>query len=291
VSHPHLRHGAIVLAVALAACSTEKKTAATADSAAKPDIATTPAGPNVVTITAKDYSFEAPDSVPAGLTTVRLVSDGKEMHHVQFVKLDSGKTVADFEKALKNPGPPPRWAVDHGGVNPPRPGGGIAEATQQLEPGNYAIVCFVPGPDGVPHVMKGMARALTVTPSTGASAPEPNADVTVRLADYTFEPSAPLTAGKHTIRVENDGQQSHEIVLVRLAPGKTAKDVATWVEKMQGPPPGEPVGGVSAIPPHAHQFFTVDLTPGQYGMLCFIPDMKDGKPHVAHGMVKQITVN
>ena len=34
----------------------------------------------------------------------------------------------------------------------------------------------------------------------------------------------------------------------------------------------------------------VDLTPGEYALLCFVPDAGDGKPHVAHGMVRQVTV-
>ena len=37
-------------------------------------------------------------------------------------------------------------------------------------------------------------------------------------------------------------------------------------------------------------YLPVDLEPGEYGLFCFLPDAKDGKPHVAHGMVKQITV-
>jgi hypothetical protein len=35
----------------------------------------------------------------------------------------------------------------------------------------------------------------------------------------------------------------------------------------------------------------VDFTPGDYGMVCFAPDLKDGKPHFVHGMVQQITVS
>jgi hypothetical protein len=34
----------------------------------------------------------------------------------------------------------------------------------------------------------------------------------------------------------------------------------------------------------------VDLEPGQYGLICFIPDAKDGKPHSAHGMTETLTV-
>ena len=34
----------------------------------------------------------------------------------------------------------------------------------------------------------------------------------------------------------------------------------------------------------------LDLKPGAYGLICFYPDAKDGKPHLAHGMVATITV-
>jgi hypothetical protein len=35
---------------------------------------------------------------------------------------------------------------------------------------------------------------------------------------------------------------------------------------------------------------TMDLTPGEYGLICFAPDAKDGKPHFTHGMMTQFTV-
>jgi hypothetical protein len=247
---------------------------------------------NVVTVTAKDYSFDAPAEIPAGLTTIRLVTEGKELHHANLVKLEDGKTFDDFKQAIQKQGPPPAWMRMAGGPNPPRPGG-VTEETQMLEPGNYVIVCFVPSPDGTPHIAKGMMRPLTVVPSTAhnastAAAPVP--DVTMKLVDYGFEPSKSLTPGKHLIRIENDGSQDHELVLVRLAPGKTAQDVAAWIEKMDGPPPGEPLGGIAAIHPGGYGFITADLAPGEYGLLCFVPDSKDGKPHVMHGMVRQFKV-
>ena len=30
------------------------------------------------------------------------------------------------------------------------------------EPGEYVLVCFVPGRDGIPHVMKGMVTPVTI---------------------------------------------------------------------------------------------------------------------------------
>ena len=37
--------------------------------------------------------------------------------------------------------------------------------------------------------------------------------------------------------------------------------------------------------------FTADLTAGDYGLICFVPDAKDGKMHLVHGMMKNIKVS
>jgi hypothetical protein len=247
-------------------------------------------GPAVVTITASDFSFDAPSEIPAGVTTFHLVNRGPGLHHVQLVKLGEGKTVDDFLAAVKAGGPPPAWATVAGGPNPPDLGG-TAITTMALEPGNYAMVCFIPSGDGIPHLMKGMVRPLTVTAASGAGAPEPSADLVMKLVDFAFELDGPLTAGRHTIRVENAGAQPHEVAIVRLEPGKEPMDVAAWGEKQVGPAPGKLQGGVSAIMPNTRAFVEVDLQPGEYGLICFVPDMKDGKPHFVHGMMKKVTVS
>jgi hypothetical protein len=247
-------------------------------------------GANVVTVTAKDYSFEAPTEIPAGPTTFKLVNRGPSLHHIQLVKLDEGKTADDFVAALKAGGPPPRWASMAGGPNPPEPGS-TTTTTVLLEPGNYAMICFIPTPEGIPHVMKGMAHPLRVTPSDRATAAEPAADLVVKLVDFDFQLSEPLKSGRHTLRVENGGAQPHELAIVQLKPGKSPMDFAEWGERQIGPAPGTLFGGVSGIMPGTHAFVAVDLPPGDYALICFVPEMKDGKPHFAHGMAKQVTVS
>jgi hypothetical protein len=283
---------AVAALFALGGCA--KPEPQTTDTASKSAAAaSTPAAaatPNMVSFTAKEFSFEGPDTIPAGLTMIHLTDAGQELHHVQLIKLEEGKTFADYQAAVKDlKGPPPAWMVPYGGVNPPAPGS-TTTAMQVIEPGNYAVVCFVEGADHVPHLAKGMMRALTVTPSANANTAEPPADVTLTLNDYTFTLSKPLVAGKQLIKVENAAAQPHEVVLVQLAPGKTIQDLGKWVLDMKGPPPGKPIGGIPAFVKGKNSFFEADLTPGEYGMICFVPDAKDGKPHVQHGMTTQFKV-
>jgi hypothetical protein len=282
-----------IAAVTLVAACTAKEAPSTTDTAATAAPAATSASPNVVEITASEYKFEAPDQVPAGLTTFKLNDTGKELHHATLIRLDSGKTFADLMEGMKNmkPGtPPPGWVIPAGGPNAIAPGSTSA-LTTVLQPGNYAIVCFIPDAKGVPHVAHGMAKALTVTPDANANMAEPNADVTVTLKDYQFDFSQPLTAGKHTIKFVTAPGQPHEFTFFQLQPGKKAEDITKYVEGgMQGPPPAVPIGGVAAMAPGQASYYEVDLKPGDYAIVCFLEDAKDGKPHFVHGMIQQVKV-
>ncbi|MEO7084982.1 MAG: hypothetical protein ABI442_00210 [Gemmatimonadaceae bacterium] len=294
--HHGLAMGTIAATTLLCACGgTEGKkadsssVAQTGAAASATSKASFDASTHTATIHARDFAFDAPDSVTAGWTTFHLVNDGPQLHHAQLVRLDSGKTTTDLTNALKNPGPPPAWAVFVGGTNAPNPGG-ESSAVFNLEPGNYAMICMVDIPDHVPHVAKGMMHALRVTPSSNAAA-EPTSDITVALADYSFTTTGTFTAGKHTVKIVNNGPQPHELELVKLQPGKTPKDVADWFVKMDGPPPVTAIGGVAAQIPKITSYAMFDLTPGKYVLYCFVPDGKDGKAHAEHGMFKEITIN
>ena len=288
---------AIAAAAFVAACSAKEAKTDTA-APAQAGAPVTPASKasfdpatHVAVVHAKDFAFDAPDSVTAGWTTFHFVNDGPNLHHASLARLDSGKTLADLEAAMKAapPGsPPPKWVVAVGGPNAPDPGGST-DATFNLTEGNYVFMCFVDSPDKVPHFMKGMVRPLKVVASA-TPAPEPTADVTVTLSDYAFAVSGKLTAGKHTIKVVNKGPQEHELELAKVATGKTTKDLLDWIYKPDGPPPGNALGGIAGTAPGSTSYFTVDLQPGDYSFICFIPDAKDHKPHFAHGMVHDFVV-
>jgi len=288
----HLLSAAAVLGVVACSVKEASNTADTSAAATTP-VASTSAAPNVVSITASEYKFDMPDQIPAGLTTFKLTDAGKELHHATLIKLDSGKTAADFANGMKNmkPGtPPPGWMIPSGGPNAAAPGGS-SELTMVIQPGNYAVVCFIPDSKGVPHAAHGMVKALTVTPNADANTAEPSADITVTLKDYQFDFSTPLTAGRHTIKLVTAPGQPHEFTFFKLAPGKSAKDLTSYVETgMKGPPPAQPLGGVSAMSAGDAAYYTVDLTAGDYAIVCFLEDARDGKPHFMHGMVQQIKV-
>ncbi len=274
-----------LLALALGAAACAKK---------EPPPPAVQAGPNHVIVTAADYAFTAPDTISAGLEMFHLANKGPSVHHLQIIALDSGKTVGDLMNAMKNPGPPPAWAHFVGGPNAVAPiPTDTAVAWLTLPAGNYAMLCLIPDSAGVPHFAKGMMRALTVTASAATPAPMPTADIVIHLKDYQFDVTGTLTAGPHTIRIVNDGPQMHEMLIGQMAHGKKAMDMVNWVERqhMRGMPPVRPLGGATALAPGASEVIAVNLTAGDYGLWCFLPDAKDGKDHVLHGMVKDLKVS
>jgi uncharacterized cupredoxin-like copper-binding protein len=279
----------LTAAAAFAGCKSDRPSHQ-ADASAPP-VESPKSTPNTVSVTAKDFGFDAPGTIPAGATRFELANHGKEFHHAQLIRLEDGKTLQDLAKAMSTPGPTPSWVKFVGGPNGIGPGQN-ANATATLTPGQYAYVCLIPSRDGVMHLTKGMVRPFEVTAaSSTAPAKLPAADVTIKLVDYDFQSSQPLTPGRHTILVENAGPQAHEIVMLKLAPGKKVEDFGRWAETgMKGPPPAEPLGGIAVLDKDDHGSFDVDLTPGEYGFICFVPDSKDGKPHLVHGMMKQIKV-
>lgn len=244
---------------------------------------------NTVTITAHDFKFTAPRRVPAGLTRFRFINAGGTLHHAQLLKFTGNHTVREYIAALKPNSPPPAWASEVGGPNAVGPKSETA-VIQSLEPGNYAILCFVDTPDHVPHIMKGMYQDLTVTKRGANSSPVPEGDISVSLVDYNFKWSRQITAGAHRVTITTDAPQPHELTVLRLDPGKSANDVMAWIEKMDGPPPAKAIGGVAGLVAGKSVSVGLVFTPADYMFICFVPDAKDGKPHFMHGMVQTVTV-
>ena len=282
----------LLLAAGLAlACRSDKPVAdqAASDHATPATPASTPAPAPLIHVKAADFKFDLPASVPAGAVNFHLMNEGQQLHHAMIVRLDDGKTFKDLAEAMKSQGPPPSWLKFVGGPNAVAPGA-TGSSALVLTPGHYAMLCLIPGPDGVPHMAKGMAQPFEVTASSSEAA-MPTATDTVHLKDYGFESSRPLSAGSHVILAVNDGPQVHELVLLKLVPGKTIKDFGDWATTgMKGAPPAIPLGGAGLMEPGTSSVFTADLTPGNYGYICFVPDAKDGKEHLMHGMVSQFTV-
>lgn len=249
-----------------------------------------PATPQEVAFTATDFAFTGPDTIAPGVTTVMLENHGASTHHMMMALFADGYGVQDLMAFVdSNPnGIPPflTWRGAAGAVSP----GSATGMTADLPAGHYVLLCFVAGEDGVPHMMKGMMREVVAT-GTRHEAPMPAADGVIHSRDFAFDIPATMTAGTHTFHFINDGPQTHELQLIRLHDGATLDEVfAAVAPGAAGPPPMDEVGGPGALSMGLDNYWTVTLEPGNYALLCFVPDVADGAPHVMKGMVQAFTV-
>ena len=90
----------------------------------------------------------------------------------------------------------------------------------------------------------------------------------------------------------NTGRELHHQQLLTVPESMATEDLTAGLLSGEAgpPPPGvEAAGGVGAIGPGATGITTLNMTSGDYLLVCFIPNAK-GVPHMALGMIKPITV-
>jgi hypothetical protein len=244
---------------------------------------------DLVRIETFDFAFRAPATARSGFNRIRVVNRGPSPHHVELTKVPDTSTVAGLYKAYTGSAMP-AGLKDWGGPNVTAKGDS-SEAIVELKPGRYSVTCWVTGANKKEHVMSGMMTLIDVKRAPSPS-PEPKADIVLRTSDYRFDLSAPLTRGAHLVRFENDGPQEHDVQIVKLRAAGSMKKILKWAADglIGAPPSADLAGGATGIDPHNRVWFPLSLTPGRYAMYCFVPDRKDGKPHILHSMWKEFTV-
>lgn len=116
-----------------------------------------------VTISAVDYGFEA-ETLPAGRTEIVFENDGAQPHHLLASRLVGDSTAEDVEQFFKTEKGEPAPLREEGTLTTAVLEGGESQAlTMDLEPGRYALYCFISDREGgEPHVFKGMVDEVEV---------------------------------------------------------------------------------------------------------------------------------
>lgn len=256
---------------------------------------------HIVEVMALDYAFAAPEEIPSGWVTFRLNNEkSKEIHVIELGLLPEGVTYADFMETVPvwetitervqdgelvgfrdvyaAAGPQlPKWyrsnfreVTSRGLVSP----GHIADRTVYLEPGTYAMYCFVKSPDGQAHISKGMVKELVVTDDdNGASRPE--ADVELLIGVEEISEDGELSPGNNTIsaRFKYESLLLPAIHLIRVEDDTDLDQVGQWLDwyrkdGLKAPAPAKFLGGNVVHgwgPKEEVVYFSVkDLKPGRY---------------------------
>jgi len=140
--------------------------------------------------------------------------------------------------------------------------------------------------------------ACGASPSTGPSSTPTSTSaaaipkITINATEFSFAMPDTLQAGLVDITLMNQGGLPHLAQLSRLNNGVTQAQVLAAFSK--GPNVLLPLltftGGVNVVVPGQSQEVILNLTQGQYVMLCFVTG-SDNIPHFVKGMYKFFTVS
>lgn len=264
---------------------------------------------SVVEVTARDFAFQAPDTLAAGWTTFRMTNAGEQDHFMFLQRLPDGKTFDDYisevggafvrtmrarQAGLAKPAAVdtlvaalPPWYLagmtPTGGVGMLSPGQS-AQATVRLEPGTYVMECYVKRPDGRFHSELGMERPVVVMSAPAAGAAPTSTDA-ITLTNDSIRAPASLTSGTHTFAVryleQPQGGLGNDVHVVRLDGGDDLPALERWMDWLEvgafrAPAPATFVGGVQEMPAGDTAYFTVSLSPGRYAWISEAP-VEQGK--------------
>lgn len=137
---------------------------------------------------------------------------------------------------------------------------------------------------GLEHEERPPAEALQLDPAAHR--------VDVTASEYTFDFDTAVPAGRNSFVLTNAGQEAHFMGLTKIAPGQTLDAALAY----DGDPSEagivtNPVPDSNLAAPGGgdEEVLTVDLEPGEWGMVCFVT-ASDGKTHADKGMAVPFTV-
>jgi hypothetical protein len=224
----------------------------------------------IVRLVARDFMFETPPRLPAGVVRIRLVNRGSEPHYASFYRLAAGRTATDFFAWRASRTPSPEWLTLASGPAPVAPGDS-SDLTLRLPSGHYLIICGYPGKDGLQHLDKGMFRVLDAQPLLADGRGEarfPGVARTLRLADSGFSLDQPIPSGWRAIGIENRGSTAEQALIVRLPGGVDLADEQRWFDDgFRSARPGIPSGGALVVSPGERYVITRYFAPGRYALL------------------------
>jgi len=198
---------------------------------------------------ASRMSFTISGTPHAGRVAMHFVNRGHVAHEVDLAQMKKGVHLRDVRAALHSPdgeAAAPKLLVhpERSITAPDLLSPGMAETVYApLHAGRYVVVCFLPGPDGMPHVLMGMLSALRVLPAAGRVAPPhgrasrpTRRSITARLRSSAGSAIfAELTdREREVLELVARGRNNTEIARALFISGKTVRDhVSNVFAKLQ----------------------------------------------------------
>lgn len=214
-----------------------------------------------VDVTATDHAFVMPSRIRGGVVRMRFHATGREPHEFAFGRIEGAHTVKQAVQQIHR-GKHVPWLHDLAGPPLLTPGDTI-EITRTLEPGHYVFLDFFPSRNGVSHVDLGLAREFTVTGTSGARLPRPDAVITAQKTRFDVPALHPGTV---TVELRNRSGAGRGFILSSPRPGKTPADAERWISAIDktgklpaGPIPFDAYGAIQTIPNGTSVYLTITL--------------------------------
>ncbi|MCA9860928.1 MAG: hypothetical protein KC438_14460, partial [Thermomicrobiales bacterium] len=229
-----------------------------------------------------------------GRYLVHLVNQAPVEVYAAFLQLPGGTAIDDFSALLTDPATvePPEWyytTFAPGGISATP--GEESWVVLDLPEGVYAVNSDVPEA-GLPAV------ELEVTGEALADLPVPAATAKVDMVEMMFHFDPPIVAGSQILEVTNSGEQMHFFTLASVPAGTTVEDFMGLAASFSGTPTEsslafddiQPYFDTANQSPGTTAWAALNVDPGTYLALCFVPDPATGAPHAMLGMVDVLTI-
>lgn len=265
-----------------------------------------------VHITTQSMEFFVADTLYSGWNNLIYENKSTEVHFVLMDLYPLGKTVAhtkvevlppfdegmklimegDIESAVTAFGRLPEWFQQikfmggTGLISPKH----TAKSTVYLDPGVYAMECYVKMFNGEWHTSHGMLKQIIVKEEkTDLQPPAPTVTLDISSIDGIVLRDS-LTVGKQIIRTNFVDQKiwehfvGHDVNLVKYENTASLDSLIQWMNWMnprglRSPAPDgfTFLGGMNNLSAGQYGFFEADLTPGNYVLISEVPDANEKK--------------
>jgi hypothetical protein len=232
------------------------------------------------------YTGVTETGMPSGLATFSFENERTDAEFApSILRLNDDTTLDEFVEAAKSENSMSAISlVTLYGGSWLQPGDSMTYETY-LTPGDYVFL---------EQTETGLADMRTFSVMEGdekSDADVPASDVTVSLQEFAFIMPDTVAAGEHMWRISNDGEQWHEISIIPVSEGTTEADVLDMASDPSSEDEPDAAFQFGPISNGIETWTVVNLEPGTYAALCFLPDVAgDYAPHLEHGMIRVFTV-
>ncbi|HEX4703564.1 MAG TPA: hypothetical protein VH352_15660 [Pseudonocardiaceae bacterium] len=298
---PRLRRSIPLAAIAAIVMTTGLLSPAAATATHRPDHDRPPV--IAINVTTQD-GFSMPSMMHAGLVTFR-ISSPEAGHAIQGFSLKNGATldqaITDFNLVLGGDRPTVVAALKNLYHDVTEIGGVVAstfaaqEVTVPLTAGTYYFVDLndIDNPPLTPRV-----HTLRVHGAFHESDPPRFTSVITS----TMQNGMPVFVAPTTMRHDGtflavvSGDELHESVFRPIRPGVTDAYISQFYDAFENGtalPPSPWTGiqaGLQALSPGRWAIVHIDLPPGPYALICYVPSDENGEPHGHMGMHHVMTL-